>query len=315
VGSYVPELRDEFDNIAQEAVAGGNALTIEFADASSVLLYGYSASTLPFQNFDVNSTIIIDAKGGAIRNTSTAPNTYIECLGTLSISPAKILLPNASAGGVKTNQYTKIEGVRFKGGGSACDTAIIASGGSISSSIIEGSFANNSILIQAENFTVFDTIVIATATTNTIEIWGQAKQIISRSSALGGYLTVTPKNSSLLGNYNPLDLTIIDGGTFDELAIPSGLQGCKISNCTIGLLSLPSDNSTQIDFDNCTFINNFTFYGDSSFSNCRMIGGFIPQDGSTIGLSNCRSGSLVTFSSGVIKFRSANNPNIGNDYV
>ena len=298
------------------AVAGGNALTIEFADASSIFEYGYGAPTLPFENFDANSTIIIDAKGGSMRNTSTAANTYIECLGTLSIRTAQVLLPNASAGGIKSHQYTQLDGVEFTGGGSSCDTAIIANGGNLGSVIIDGDFTDNSILIEASAFTAYNTIDVSIPTNGTIEVWGVAQQIISSSKKLGGFVTVTPKNSSLLpGTYDPSDITEINGGTWDELAVPSGLQGCKISNATIGLLSLPSDNSTQIDFDNCTFINNFTFYGDSSFTNCRMLASFDAQTGSIIGLSNCRSGSEVTFASGVTKYRAANDANIGNDSI
>ena len=287
------------------SITGANTLTIDFTDASSIFKWGNSTAGLPFSNLDKLSTVVINPKGGVLQNVSTTANCYLYCAGTFIITPGILLLPNASAGGIKTTAYTTIQGLELTGGGENCDTALICEGGSIRDVILDGTFANNSILIKSNVDTAIDVLNANIAINGTIEVMGKATKIFSTNPT--GYLIVQAKTS-----LDPSGNTSISESNFDQLSLSSGTTRIKISDCTIKLLDIPLDNTTELDLVNVTVLNNSILSGNLNISNCRFVSGFQVNAGANVCISTSRSGSGISWAGATIS-RAANDSNVGND--
>jgi hypothetical protein len=301
IGSYNPS--------AVPPVPGGNAITIRMEDASSTLKFGYSSSLTPFANLDAQSTLVILGNGGTVINTSTVANTSITCDGRLICKDSLFILPNASNGGITTNSYSQLSGLKFTGGGATCDIALTCNGGSVKDIVIDGAYANNSTLIQTNVDTSYDSININVPINATVEVMGKATKIFSTNQ--NGFVIVRAK-TSLAPNGN----TGVSESNFDQLSLSPNTQRIQVSNCTIGILDLPLDNSCQVDFSNVTILNSCSLAGTLSFSNCHFPDSFTPNSGATLSFSNCTSGAAITDWNGATKRRSlSNDSNIGNDAI
>ena len=295
------------DNPELPTTTGSNTFTLELTDGSAIFKWGNPTAGLPISNFDDLSTVTIRANGGVLQNISTVANTYLYCAGTFLADGAILLLPDASAGGIKTDNYTKLTGLELTGGGTACDTALICEGGSVRDTIIDGSFTDNSTIVQSNSDTIYDGIGVNLSTNNNIQICGKASKILSTNPA--GFL-ISQIKQSLDTNGN----TSLSDSTVDQCSIPTAVTRVQVSNCTIGLLDPANDNTTQADFVNTTFLNEPNLYGDSAFVNCRFNASFAPQDGATLSFSSCKSSAAITSWGTATKTRAANDTNIGNDY-
>lgn len=292
---------------ADSETTGANSLTINLSDSSSTFKWGNSTAGLPISNFDSLSTLVINASGGVLQNISTNANCYLHCAGTMLIHDAILLLPNASNGGVKTDNYTQLSGIEFTGGGVSCDTALTCEGGSVRDFVIDGAFTDNAKIVVSNSDTIYDGGSINIVTNGEFEICGKASKILSVNPA--GFLIVTAKPSTdANGN------TSISDSTIDQLSLPSAATRIKISNCTIGLLDFATDNTTECEFVNCTILNNSPIYGIATFTNCHFVAGFEPQVGATISLVNSTSAVAITYPVGAdARRRQANDQNIGNE--
>jgi hypothetical protein len=292
---------------ASPPIAGGNSMSIELEDSSSVFTYSPSGN-LPIANFDQASTVLINGNGGIFINNSTTDNSYIYCAGTLIALNLQFRLPNKAAGGFKTDLYTKLDGIEFSGTGVLSDTPVICNGGAVSDLIFDGTFANNATLLDVvpaeENVlapgTLYDGILVNVDAPTRIILRGEAMRINTNLNNIDSFLTVLPlSNSTLISSY------------CDALSLASNVTDTVFGLGRAGLASFPSDNTSQATFVGYTFYNAVVSYGDTSFTACRFLGG-ITVAGGVASFSNSISVTPLVVTGGSVR-RSGNDSNIGND--
>jgi hypothetical protein len=119
----------DLSSFSVDGSAGIVSLLLTFSDPTSVLSYGKTSSGVPFSGFGVNTDLIIEGKGGLIRNTSSVGNAFITSEGTLHISDTYFLLPNQFNGGIVGNLTdTVVDKVYFEGAGAGTNVAFDAAG-------------------------------------------------------------------------------------------------------------------------------------------------------------------------------------------
>jgi hypothetical protein len=308
IGSYNPT--------AEPPIAGGNALTINLADASATLQYSPAANILPIANFDSQSTVVIQGNDGTVINNAAGDNTYIQCDGTLLASNHQFNLPNASAGGYKTSLFSKLDGIEFVGGGANCEKAIICDGGVLSDIVFDGSYKENAVLLDivapslddegnllaVPAGTLYDNIFIDVNAPVKINIRGQASRISTNPNNELSFLTVAPESdTTMIACYS------------DAITLGPSITGCIFANGRAGLVSFAANNSTQASFVGYTFYNTITIYGNADFTGCHFYGG-VTVAGGNVSFSNCDSTVALVVTAGNVR-RSGNDTNIGNDLM
>lgn len=294
---------------ASPAVAGGNSLALELADASAIFRYAPNGN-LPIANFDPYSSVVIKGNGGTFINNALTDNSYIYCAGTLIVSNLLMLLPNKAAGGFKTDLYSALSGIEFTGGGSACNSAIIAGGGSLTNIIIDGAWQDNAIVIDTapvvENVipasTLYEGIFVNVDEPTRFKLRGAANKIGTNPNNPNSFLTVEPASTS-----------VITSSYCDAIAIGSGVTDILLGLGRARTIVFPSDNTSEVTIIGYTFYNAVTVYGKASFSSCNFKGG-ITVAGGVVSLSNCESATALIVTGGTVR-RSGNDTNIGNSLL
>ena len=284
----------------------GNAFSVEFSDASSVWKYTCPESAFPVTSFDANSTTVIRANGGVIKNTSANDNSYIYCAGTLLADDVQFLLPNASYGGFKTDLYTNLNDIIFTGGGTNCDTAWIANGGKIANIIVNGNnWKSNAFINTVTNVpTIHDTLYVDINAPVSMWVNGVADKIFTNPLNTSGQLSLNmSSNSTLVNSYA------------DSIILTHGVVNNKFGMCTLGTVSYANDNTTTAKHVGVTFLNNVQIYGTEYYNTCEFQGGVEYMVGSTPILVGCTSATAAVNHGAATLIRAGNDANIGNDYL
>ena len=286
--------------------AAGNDFGIMLTDGSGTFRYARTTGTSPFASFGATSCINIIGNAGIIQNQSTVDDSYIDPgSGILLSANHRYLLPNASGGGYKTNSYTNLTNIIFTGGGTSCQKAFYANGGSVSniiftgsaSSWLSGGFLNDS----GDNYTLYDNIYYDVNLPMSFNLNGSISNLLRNPANTSSSLTVSCANDST-----------IKSSTIDALVLASGTTGVKSFCGSYLTVSYASDNSTTIQHIGDTFINNVVVYGNVKFTNCEFLGGVTVETGATAYFTGCSSSASLVNSGTVV--RAGNNSNIGNDY-